>query len=159
VEERAAPWPSAQERLRHLNEKLPSTDAHFDAIVPRGRAQCGLGLTAEQGRRLATPAGDKRDEESGKPFLPRLKELGLSLQAFSLEGGHAYDNARRAVFGQAVKLQYDSCPIIPKAWRPRWKWAVAPRRQSKATRAAVNTLGSGHLCIRLPPQRQARARA
>jgi Transposase len=139
VEEIAAQLPSAEEIIRQLNEKLPITEAHFDEIFPRGTAQCVLVLKDEHGRLLATQAVDKRDEESVKPFLQRMKDLGLSLQAFYIDGCQAYYNAIRAIFGQAVKIQYDYFHIIQNAWRHLWKWAVAHRRQIKANSAEVNT--------------------
>ena len=86
-------------------------------------------LKDEQGRLLATQAVDERDEESVKPFLQRMKERGLHLQTFYIDGCQAYLNAIRAVFGQAVQIQYDYFQLLQNAWRHLWKWAVAPRRE------------------------------
>lgn len=139
VEEVAQQLPSAEEMIRRLNEQQPITEAHFDEIFPRGTDQCVLVLKDEHGRLVATQAVDKRDEESVKPFLQRMKALGLGLQAFSIDGCQAYYNAIRAVFGSTVKIQYDYFHILQNAWRHLWKWAVAHRRQLKQNSAEVST--------------------
>jgi hypothetical protein len=139
VAEIAAQLPRGDEIIRRLNEQQSITEAHFDEIFPRGTAQCVLVLKDEHGRLLATQAVDKRDEESVQPFLHRMKDLGLGLQAFYIDGCQAYFNAIRAVFGPAVKIQYDYFHLLQNAWRHLWKWAVAHRRQLKANSAAVST--------------------
>lgn len=139
VEEIAEQLPGADEIIRLLNQKQPITAAHFDEIFPRGTDQCVLVLKDEHGRLVATQAVDKRDEESVKPFLQRMKELGLPLQAFYIDGCQAYFNAIRAVFGQRVHIQYDYFHILQNAWRHLWKWAVAHRRQLQANSAEVST--------------------
>jgi len=139
VQEIAAQLPSAEEVIRLLNEKQPITEAHFDEIFPRGTEECVLVLKDEHGRIVATQAVDKREEESVKPFLQRMKALGLRLQSFYIDGCQAYYNAIRAVFGEAVKIQYDYFHILQNAWRQLWKWAVARRRQIKANSEQVST--------------------
>jgi len=139
VQEIAAQLPSAEEIIRLLNQKQPITEAHFDEIFPRGTEECVLVLKDEHGRIVATQAVDKREEESVKPFLQRMKALGLRLQSFYIDGCQAYYNAIRAVFGEAVKIQYDYFHILQNAWRQLWKWAVARRRQIKANSEQVST--------------------
>lgn len=139
VEEVAGQLPSADEMIRMLDEQQSITEAHFDEIFPRGTDQCVLVLKDEHGRLLATQAVSKRDEESVRPFLQRMKDLGLRLQVFYIDGCQAYFNAIRSVFGQAVTIQYDYFHILQNVWRHLWKWAVAHRRAIKANSAHVTT--------------------
>jgi hypothetical protein len=139
VKEIAQQLPSANEIIQLLNQKQPITEAHFDEIFPRGTDQCVLVLKDEHGRIVAAQTVDKRDEESVRPFLQRMKDLGLRLQAFYIDGCRAYYNAIRAVFGQAVQIQYDYFHILQNAWRQLWTWAVARRRQLKANSEQVST--------------------
>lgn len=139
VEEIADQLPSGDEIIRRLNQKKPITEAHFDEIFPKGRDQCVLVLKDEHGRIVATQEVDKKDEESVKSFLQRMKDLGLNLESFYIDGCRAYFNAIRGVFGQAVRIQYDYFHIIQNAWRQLWKWAVAHRRQLKARSEEVTT--------------------
>ena len=139
VEEIADQLPSGDEIIRRLNEKKPITEAHFDEIFPKGRDQCVLVLKDEHGRIVATQEVDKKDEESVRPFLQRMKDLGLNLESFYIDGCRAYFNAIRAIFGQAVRIQYDYFHIIQNAWRQLWKWAVAHRRQLKARSEEATT--------------------
>ena len=129
VEEVAQQLPCADEIIRMLDAKQPITEAHFDEIFPKGTDRCVLVLKDEHGRLLATQAVDKRDEESVRPFLHRMKDLGLGLQVFYIDGCQAYFNAIRSVFGQAVKIQYDYFHILQNIWRQLWKWAVAHRKE------------------------------
>ena len=75
-----------------------------------------LVIKDEHGRILATESVDKRDEKTVKPFLQRMKNLGLSFRAFYTDGCKSYFNAIRAVFGQKVAIQYDYFHIIQNAW-------------------------------------------
>ena len=113
-EEMAEQLPSADEILKQLNRKQPITEAPFDEIFPRGTTQCVLVLKDEHGRILAPQAVDKRDEETVKLFLQRMKDLGLGFQSFSIDGCQAYVNAIQAVFGPAAKIQYDYFHTHPK---------------------------------------------
>jgi len=139
VKELADQLPGADAIIQQLNQQQLITEAHFDEIFPKGIDECVLVLKDEHGRILATQAVDKRDEESVKPFLQRMKDLGLRLQTFYIDGCQAYFNAIRAVFGQAVEIQYDYFHILQNAWRHLWKWAVAHRRQLKQNSEEVRT--------------------
>ena len=139
VEEVAAHLPNGDEMIRRLHAKHPITEAHFDELFPKGTDQCVLVIKDEHGRIVATQGVDKRDEETVKLFLQRLKKLGLPLQTFYIDGCKAYYNAIRAVFGNAIRIQYDYFHIIQNAWRHLWKWAVAHRRDLKQRSEAVST--------------------
>lgn len=139
IEELAEALPKGDEMIRALNEQKTITEAHFDEIFPRGTDVCVLVLKDEHGRILATQEVDKRDEASVAPFLQRMKEIGLNLKTFYIDGCKAYYNAIRAVFGEAVVIQYDYFHILQNVWRQLWKWAVARRRQIKASSEASTT--------------------
>jgi hypothetical protein len=139
VEEIADSLPSAEEIIKQLNDQHPITEAHFDELFPRGSDVCVLVLKDEHGRIVATQQVDKRDEQTVTPFLEGMKELGLEFKAFYIDGCTAYYNAIRSVFGEAVAIQYDYFHILQNVWRHLWKWAVARRRQIKASSQQVST--------------------
>ena len=139
VEEVAAQLPDGDAIIRCLNEKPAIHEAHFDEWFPKGIDDCVLVVRDEHGRIIATQAVDKKDEETVKPFLQRLQRLGLKLEPFYIDGCQAYYNAIRAVWGQAVQIQYDYFHIIQNSWRHLWKWAVRHRRQLKKRSETVTT--------------------
>ncbi|MBA3440414.1 MAG: transposase [Pyrinomonadaceae bacterium] len=139
VEEIATSLPASDEIIKALDAKQPITEAHFDEMFPRGSNACVLVLKDEHGRILATQEVDKRDAASVAPFLQRMKEIGLNLKTFYIDGCKAYYSAIRAVFGEAVVIQYDYFHILQNVWRQLWKWAVARRRQINASSEASTT--------------------
>jgi hypothetical protein len=139
VGEIASELPTGDEIVRLLNDKQTIKECHLEEIFPRGLNHCVLVIKDEHGRVLATEPVKKRDEESVKPFLQRMKNLGLSFRTFYTDGCRAYFNAIRAVFGQKVAIQYDYFHIIQNAWRHLWKWAVAHRREIKKRSEKVTT--------------------
>jgi len=139
VEAMADSLPRAEAIIKALNEQQPITEAHCDALFPRGSEVCVLVLKAEHGRLIATQEVDKRDEKTVALFLERMQQVGLELQTFYIDGCTAYSNAIRTVFGGAVAIQYDSFHMMQNVWRHLWKWAVARRRQLKARSQAVTT--------------------
>lgn len=139
VEEIAEGLPDGDEMVRLLNKKQPIREAHFDELFPKGRDVCVLVVKDEHGRIVATQEVDKRDETTVKPFLKRLKKLGLEIQTFYIDGCKAYYNAIVSVFGKTIQIQYDYFHIIQNAWRTLWKWAVAHRRGIKGRSEEVKT--------------------
>jgi len=139
VEESAATLPNAEAMRRTLHPQRPITEAHGDELVPRGSDIWVLVLKDEHGRILATQEVDQRDEQTVVPFLQQLQGLGIELQAFSIDGCKAYDNAIRTVFGPAGAMQSDYFPILQNVWRHLWKWAGTRRRQLKARSQEVLT--------------------
>ena len=139
IEEVAETLPSGDEMIRALNQKQPITEAHFDEIFPRGTNACVLVLKDEHGRIIATEEVDRRDEASVRPFLERMKALGLNLGAFYIDGCKTYYAAIRSVFGEAVAIQYDYFHILQNVWRHLWKYAVARRRDLKKRIEDVTT--------------------
>jgi hypothetical protein len=131
VGEVVAQLPSGDEIIACLHSQAPITEGHLDELFPRGMHQCVLVMKDEHGRILATEAVDKRDEERVKPFLRRFQRLGIPFRAFYIDGCQAYYNAIRAIFGQAIPIQYDYFHIIQNAWRHLRTWAVTHRRRLK----------------------------
>lgn len=127
------------EIVQLLNQKKPINECHLDEIFPRGLNHCVLVIKDEHGRILATEPVDKRNEKTVKPFLQRMKNLGLPFRTFYTDGCKAYFNAIRAVFGKSVAIQYDYFHIIQNTWRHLWKWAVAHRRDIKKRSEKVTT--------------------
>lgn len=112
VGEVASDLPNGDEIVQLLNQKQQINECHLDEILHQSLNHCVLVIKDEHGRILATEAVDKRDEETVKPFLQRMKNLGLSFRAFYTDGCRAYFNAIRAVFGKSVVIQYDYFHII-----------------------------------------------
>ncbi|MCA1603789.1 MAG: transposase, partial [Acidobacteria bacterium] len=139
VEEIATSLPDSDEIITALDAKQPITEAHFDEIFPRGSNACVLVLKDEHGRIIATKEVDKRDEATVTPFLQRMKDLGLNLSAFYIDGCKAYYNAIRSVFGEAVAIQYDYFHVLQNVWRQLWKWAVARRQKIRASSEQATT--------------------
>jgi len=139
VGEVASDLPNGDEIIQLLNQKQPINECHLDEIFPRGLNHCVLVIKDEYGRIFATEPVDKRDEESVKPFLQRIKNLGVSFRVFYTDGCRPYFNAIRAVFGKSVAIQYDYFHIIQNAWRHLWKWAVDHRRELKKRSKKVTT--------------------
>lgn len=139
IEQIADSLPSADDMIRALHARQPITEAHFDEIFPRGGDGCVLVLKDEHGRLIATHEVPTRDEASVTPFLQRMQQLGLHFTAFYIDGCQAYYNAIRSVFGEAVAIQYDYFHIMQNVWRKLWGWALARRRQIKASSAEATT--------------------
>jgi hypothetical protein len=88
---------------------------------------------------FASKPVSKRDEETVKPFLQRMKNLKISFRAFYTDGCRAYFNAIRSVFGYKVAIQYDYFHVIQNAWKHLWKWSCAHRRDIKKRSEKVTT--------------------
>jgi hypothetical protein len=138
VDDVADSLPSEDEMVKLLHQQKPITQGHFDEIFPRGTDACVLALKDEHGRIVAIEEVEKRDEEHVKPFLERLKGLGLDLKAFYIDHWQAYFNAITAVFPQA-HIQYDYFHILQNIWRKVWGEFRAHRRDLKARSEAVET--------------------
>ncbi len=138
VEEVAESLPSGDEIIGALNEKQPITEAHFDELFPRGSSRCVLVLKDEHGRIVALEAIEKRDEAHVKPFLARLKRLGLTIKTFYIDHCQAYMNAIKAEYPEA-EIQYDYFHILQNLWRHVWKELCRYRKKVKARGEASGT--------------------
>lgn len=138
VDEVGASLPSEDELIKLLHQEKPITQGHFDELFPLGTAACLLVLKDEHGRIVAAQEVEKRDEAHVKPFLERLKRLGLELQAFYIDHWQAYANAIQAVYPQA-QIQFDYFHILQNIWRKVWAEFRAQRRALKERGEAAQT--------------------
>ena len=118
IDEIAETLPSQDEIVKLLHQQKPITSGHLDELFPRGGGACVLVLKDEHGRILLTQEVEKRDEQHVKPFLERIKALGLDMQTFYTDHWQAYANAIKAVFPKA-QLQLDYFHIAKFTFRNR----------------------------------------
>ncbi len=138
VDEVADSLPSEDQMVKLLQQQKPITQGHLDELFPLGTQACVLVLKDEHGRIVAAEEVEKRDEEHTKPFLERLKRLGLNITVFYIDHWQAYFNAIGAVYPQA-EIQYDYFHILQNIWRKVWGEFRAHRRDLKARSEAVET--------------------
>jgi hypothetical protein len=138
VDEVADSLPSEEEIIKLLHQKKPITEGHFDELFPLGTSACVLVFKDEHGRIIAQQEVEKRDEEHVKPFLERLKKLGLGVNTFYIDHWEAYANAIRAVFPEA-NIQYDYFHILQNVWRKVWGVFRTHRRDLKERSEAAQT--------------------
>jgi len=131
--------PTAEAMIQEMNRRQPITEGHLDELFPRGRkGKCELVLRDEYGRIIAVEEVAKRDEDHVKPFLIRLKNLGLAIKTFYIDHCQAYKNAIMEVYPQA-NIQHDYFHIIQNIWKKVWSYFVAHRREVKARSEKVAT--------------------
>ena len=138
VDEVADSLPAADEMVKLLQQQKPITQGHRDEILPRGTEAGVLVLKDEHGRIVAAAEVEKRDAAHTKPFLERLKRLGLNITVFSIAHWQAYFNAIGAVYPQA-EIQYDYFHILQNIWRKVWDEFRVHRRDLKARGEAAET--------------------
>jgi len=97
-----------------------------------------LVLKDAHGRVLITHEVEKRNEEHVKPFLERIKALGLDLQTFYTDHWQAYANAIKAIFPSA-QLQLDYFHILQNIWRKVMDEFRRHRRDLKERGEAAQT--------------------
>lgn len=136
VDEVADALPSEDEMVKLLHQQNPITEGHLDEIFPLGTQACVLVLKDEHGRIVAAEEVEKRDEEHTKPFLERLKRLGLKIKVFYIDHWPAYFNAIGAVYPEA-EIQYDYFHILQNIWRKVWDEFRAHRSDLKARSEAA----------------------
>jgi hypothetical protein len=138
IDEVADALPSSDEMIELLHQQKPITQGHLDEIFPLGTESCVLVLKDEHGRIVTAQEIKKRDEEHVKPFLERLKRLGLELQTFYTDHWTAYANAIKVVYPEA-HLQLDYFHILQNIWRKVWDEFRSHRRAVKARSEAAQT--------------------
>lgn len=138
VEEVADTLPSEDEIIKLMQQRLPITAGHLDEIFPLGTAACVLVLKDEHGRIVTAQEVAQRDEAHVKPFLARLRGLGLQFATFYIDHWQAYFNAIRAIYPQA-QIQYDYFHILQNIWRKVWGEFRRHRRDLKARGEAAAT--------------------
>ena len=131
--------PTAEAIIQEMDRRQPITEGHLDELFPRGRkGKCELVLRDEYGRIIVVEEVAKRDEEHVKPFLLRLKGLGLSIKTFYIDHCNAYKNAIMEVYPQA-DIQHDYFHIIQNIWKKVWSYFVIHRREVKARSEKATT--------------------
>jgi len=131
--------PNAEAIIQELDRRQPITEGHLDELFPRGRkGLCELVFRDEYGRIIAIEELPKRDEKHVKPFLRRLKRLGLPIKTFYIDHCKAYRNAIMAVYPQA-NIQYDYFHIIQNIWKKLWSYFITHRREVKRRSEVVTT--------------------
>src|SRR6266542_3590823 len=138
VDEAADALPSEDEMVKLLHRQKPITQGHFDELFPLGAESCLVVLKDEHGRIVAAQEVEKRDEEHVKPFLERMKRLGLDLASFYIDHWQAYANAIKAVYPEA-HIQFDYFHILQNVWRKVWGEFRAHRRDLKERGEAAQT--------------------
>lgn len=138
IDEVADALPSEDDMIKLLHQQKPITNGHFDEIFPLGTPSCVVVLKDEHGRIVAAQTVKKRDEEHVRPFLERLKRLGLDLQTFYIDHWQAYANAIKAVYPEA-HIQLDYFHILQNVWRKVWGEFRAHRRDLKERGEAAAT--------------------
>ena len=98
VNEIADTLPSADELVKLLHHQQEITEGHLDELFPLGEKACVIVLKDEHGRIVAMEELEKRDEAHVKPFLARLKRLGLTIKTFYIDHCQAYMNAIKAEY-------------------------------------------------------------
>lgn len=138
VDEVGDSLPAEAEMIKLLHQAKPITQGHFDELFPLGTTACLVVLKDEHGRIVAAQEVEQRDEAHVKPFLERLKRLGLELQAFYIDHWQAYANAIKAVYPEA-QIQFDYFHILQNIWRKVWDEFRAHRRDLKERGEAAQT--------------------
>jgi len=139
IDEVAEELPSADVIIQELNRKQSITEGHLDAYYPRGRkGKCVLVLRDQHGRIIATEEVKAEEEAQVKPFLERMKRLGLKIKTFYIDHNQALKNAIQAVYSEA-RIQYDYFHILQNIWKKLWSYALAHRREVKARSQEVST--------------------
>jgi hypothetical protein len=138
VDEVGDSLPSEEEMIKLLHKAKPITQGHFDELFPLGTERCLVVLKDEHGRIVAAQEVEKRDEEHVKPFLERMKRLGLDLGTFYIDHWQAYANAIKAVYPEA-HIQFDYFHILQNVWRKVWDEFRTHRRDLKERGEAAQT--------------------
>jgi hypothetical protein len=138
VDEIAEHLPSADDIVKLLNQQNEITEGHLDELFPLGGKACVLVLKDEHGRIIVSEEVEKRDEDHVKPFLARLKRLGLKIKTFYLDHCQAYVNAIEAGYPEA-EIQFDYFHILQNIWRHAWKELCGYRREVKVRGEASRT--------------------
>ena len=138
IDEIAETLPSEDEMVKLLHQQKPITSGHLDELFARGGGACVLVLKDEHGRILITQEVEKRDEEHVKPFLERIKALGLDLQTCDTDHWQADAQAIQAIFPSA-QLRLDYFHILQTVWREVMDEFRRHRRDLKERGEAAQT--------------------
>jgi hypothetical protein len=139
IDEVTEELPSAAAIVEERNRRQLITAGPFDGFFPRGaNGTCVLVVRDEHGRIIATDEVDAEQEAQVKPFLMRLKRLGLQIQPCYIDHRQALRHAIQAVYPQA-RIQYDDFHSIQNIWKKLWSYVRAHRQEVEARRQGVRT--------------------
>ncbi len=140
VKECAAQLPGSSGMAKLLNADKQITEGHFDEIFAKGKRpkRCTLVLRDEHGRIFAAREVDTRDEKTVALFLNDVKNWGIDIQRFFVDGCDAYQKAINIVFPNAV-IQYDYFHIVQTIFKKLRHAFVIHRRDVKKRSNEVTT--------------------
>jgi hypothetical protein len=140
IKDCASRLPDLEWMVKKLNSLKKITDISIDEIFPKGMKpkQCVLVLRDQLGRILFLTELEERTEAAVVKILEKLKEWGISPDAFYMDGCVAYRNAVASVFPKA-KIQYDYFHVIQCLFKKLWKSVVERRKNIKARSKLVKT--------------------
>lgn len=140
VKECAAQLPDAAEMAKILNADKLITEGHFDEIFAKGKRpkRCTLVLRDEHGRIFTAREIETRDEDTVYAFLKDVKDWGIEIKTFYVDGCEAYRKAIGRVFPDAV-IQYDFFHIIQGVFKKLRQAFVAHRRELKKSSDEVKS--------------------
>jgi hypothetical protein len=124
--------PDQRGMAQALNADTKITECHIDEIFGVGRRPkaCTVVLKDEHGRIFAAREVEEKTRDKVVEFLREVKEWGLQIAHFYMDGCEEYRDAARIVFPEAT-IQYDYFHIIQNIWKKLWKELVGRRRRIK----------------------------
>jgi hypothetical protein len=124
--------PDQRGMAQALNADKKITECHIDEIFGVGRRPkaCTVVLKDEHGRIFAAREVEEKTRDKVVEFLREVKEWGLQIAHFYMDGCEEYRDAARIVFPEAT-IQYDYFHIIQNIWKKLWKELVGRRRRIK----------------------------
>ncbi|HLY65010.1 MAG TPA: transposase, partial [Chloroflexota bacterium] len=139
LQETASQLPDKELRLKLLLADKPVHQGHLDEIFPCGwGSSCVLVLKDEHGRILWAEQIAERTADQVAGILHKLRELGLHVRTFYVDGCEAYRDAITAIYPEAV-IQYDYFHIVQNIWKKLWRTMVAHRKLLKERAARSQT--------------------
>ena len=144
IEETAAQLPDAEAMIKRLQADKPITEGHLDEIFPSGwQKGCVVVLKDEHGRIVAAEEIIERSADHVVPFLHKLKECGLRICTFYVDGCEAYRDAIKIIYPEAV-IQYDYFHVLQNIWKKLWRAMVRHRKDLKQRSVAADTPWYSH---------------
>ena len=124
--------PDSRGMAQALNADKKIKECHIDEYFGVGRRPkaCTVVLKDEHGRIFAAREMEEKTTEKVAEFLREVKEWGLELAHFYMDGCEAYREAAREVFPEAT-IQYDYFHILQNIWKKLWHELVGTRRRIK----------------------------
>jgi Transposase len=131
MEDRGAPLPTPEARLRHLGALPPVPECPMDGSSPVGTAH-GVMVVKEAPARLLRPheAASEHGDDA-RQLRQRCKDRGRKGTAAFADDSPSFTAASKAVDPHA-RLQADQCHTVKTSWGPLKKSLRSSRRKSKA---------------------------